>query len=135
MSGRYYIGSGSYPWHAPAVFTRGLIRNPQHTLRKTKMSNTDKTLQTSTYFTMIKSVHRHHNGKGARFQNHKITSYKITTNYNLGHTNEAIEWENEVTMLINADCYRENFCGRTTWKFYNERDAYRAWVCLTLKYS
>jgi len=131
MTGRYYGDGSTYPWYAPA----GYIRQHQAHLKALKMSETDSIIRASKNFTMIKSVHRHQSGKGARFQNHKVTSYKIAANYFIMGEGKRQSRDAEVSALINADFDRSRSNGRTTWKFYNQRDADKAWVLLGLKYS
>lgn len=90
------------------------------------------TLRKSKFFVMYKDVHRVQCGRGSRFQNHKITSYKITSAKSVWSS----EWspnDNEVSKLIAADFIRDT--GRLIWKFYDRRDADRAWMLLLLKYG
>ena len=90
------------------------------------------TLRKSKYFQMYKDVHRVQGGRDSRFQNHKITSYKITS----AMSRWSSEWspnDTEVTRLIAADVIRDT--GRLIWKFYNRQDADRAWMLLLLKYG
>ena len=110
MTGRYYGDGSTYPWYAPA----GYIRQHQAHLKALKMSETDSIIRTSKNFTMIKSVHRHQSGKGARFQNHKVTSYKIAANYFIMGEGKRQSRDAEVSALINADFDRSRSNGRTT---------------------
>ena len=92
----------------------------------------EKELRRSHHFVMYKHVHRTQHGRGSRFQNHKVTSYKITST----KSQWSSAWspnDNEVSKLINADFVRDN--GRLVWKFYNKRDADKAWVLLAMKYG
>lgn len=83
---------------------------------------------------MIKDVHRPHRGRGSKFQNHKVTSYKIRTTGVLDRS-----FLDEARNLINpdftrhpADPYRLGF---QEWKFYSKQAADRAWMLLLLKYG
>jgi hypothetical protein len=109
-----------------------MIQTYHEYLKERKIMQNEQKIHESRYFKLVKDVHRHQSGRGARFQNHKITSYKIVSKYNRW----AAAWSppcKEVTALINADFYRDK--EYSTWKFYNRRDAERAWVLLALKWS
>lgn len=89
-------------------------------------------LRKSKYFQMYKDIHRTQSGRGSRFQNHKVTSYKITSTQNQWSS----AWtpnDNEVSELITADFVRDT--GRLVWKFYNKKAADKAWMLLLLKYG
>lgn len=89
-------------------------------------------LRKSSFFLMYKDVHRTQSGRGSRFQNHKVTSYKITSAMNKWSSAWSPS-DSEVSELIAADVVRNT--GRLIWKFYNRRDADRAWMLLLLKYG
>ena len=92
-----------------------------------------KELRRSKYFVMTKSVHRRKDrGRGSKFQNYKVTSYKIKSASSLW-SNDWAPNEAEVTALVNADHVRYN--GRLVWKFYDKRKADKAWVLLSMKYG
>ena len=110
------------------------IRAHQNHLREESSQKGTTVIKTSRYFTLSKSVHRHQSGRGAKFQNHKITSYKIQSNMTVWNSAWSPSDE-EVTALINADFVRDGLTSRRIWKFYNKRDVDRAWVLLLLKYG
>lgn len=96
---------------------------------------TSKELRRSKYFVMSKSVHRRKDrGRGAKFQNYKVTSYKISIN--APFPSKLID---EARNLVNPDFSRvpeePNKCYFQKWKFYNKRDADKAWVLLAMKYG
>lgn len=83
-------------------------------------------IKQSKSFIFLKTVHRYQAGKGARFQNHKIASYRIV----LINPYFPID---EIEKLIKPDHVRKtNF---TAWKFYNYERAEKAWIMLQLKYE
>ena len=107
-----------------------LTRHREH-LRELKIMQNEKKMRESTYFKLVKDVHRHQTGRGSRFQNHKVTSYKIVAKVNRW----ASAWSppaQEVSALINADFFRDN--EYSVWKFYSLRDAEKAWILLGLKW-
>lgn len=110
----------------------GIIRAHQAHLLELSQMKAEKELRRSHHFVMYKHVHRTQHGRGSRFQNHQVTSYKITS----AKSAWSSEWspnDNEVTNLIRADFVRDT--GRLVWKFYNRRDADKAWVLLVMKYG
>lgn len=101
-------------------------------LKELRQMKNLKELRHSKYFVMNKSVARHQRGRGSRFQNHKLTTYSITSA--MGFWSAA--WspsDSEVTDLIKADYVRD--AGRTIWQFNNKRDVDKAWVLLLMKYG
>lgn len=91
-----------------------------------------KELRHSKYFVMNRSVARRQRGRGARFQNHKLTTYSIKSAMSFW----SAAWspsDSEVTNLIKADYVEES--GGLVWQFNNKRDADKAWVLLLMKYG
>ena len=127
MTGRYYGDGSKFPWHPPAA----VLRAHRAHLRAENMKKTEKIIRQSKYFTMIKSVHRNQYGRGACFQNHKVTGYKITPNFDPFWSPMC----NEITTFLNVDHVREHDFGRTVWNFHTPDAADKAWVLLELKYG
>lgn len=110
----------------------GILTQHRAHLQELKIMKNEKKMRESTYFQLVKDVHRHQAGRGSKFQNHKVTSYKI-----IGKVNRwASAWSppiSEVSALINADFYRDN--DHPVWKFYDLKSAEKAWMLLGLKWS
>lgn len=87
----------------------------------------DQVIRESKSFILTKSVHRYQVGKCAKFQNNKITSYKIILKKSLLPVME-------ITKLIKPDYFRDTI-NQTSWKFYDYEKAEKAWAFLLLKYE
>ena len=131
MTGRYYSDGSTYPWYAAA----GYARQHKAHLKALKMSETDSIIRTSKNFTMIKSVHRHQIGRGARFQNHKVTSWiiKPTANLPSRRVAEAAQLAGPHFIRMPNDPFKQTYYQE--WKYYDQKSADKAWVLLGLKYS
>ena len=94
----------------------------------------DRELRRCRNFVMLRSVHRTQHGRGARFQNHQVTCYKIKPLAPLPSRSidEARRLANPDYVRISADPLQ---CYYQTWKFYTKEAADRAWVLLSLKYG
>lgn len=109
-----------------------MVRQHLEHLKELKEMDNSKELRRSKYFVMTKHVHRTQRGRGSRFQNHKVSSFNITS----AISKWSSEWsprDNEVSALIRADFIGDT--GRLVWKFYDRRDADKAWVLLLIKYG
>lgn len=110
----------------------GTVRGHKAHLEELKKMDSDKELRRSKYFVMTKHVHRTQQGRGSKFQNHKVSSYKITSAMNRWSSAWSPS-DTEVSKLIRADFIRDT--GRLVWKFYDRRSADKAWVLLAMKYG
>lgn len=111
-----------------------LIRAHKLHMQEEHLKASSQVLRTSRYFTMTRRVHRYQHGRGAKFQNHKITSYVIQSRENV-FSSAWTPNDDEVSALIKADFERDHWVERRAWKFYNRRDADKAWVLLMLRWG
>ena len=97
--------------------------------------NDKSVIRKSNYFVMYKDVHRPHRGRGSKFQNHKVTSYKIKPLGRLPSKliDEARTLANPDHVRVPADPLKYSYY--QTWKFYSKQAADRAWMLLLLKYG
>lgn len=109
------------------------LRYHEAHLKELREMEDSKELRRSKYFVMTKSVHRRKSrGRGSKFQNYKVTSFKIKSASRLW-SNDWAPSDADVNELIKADFVRDN--GRLEWKFYDKRNADKAWVLLAMKYG